>query len=150
MIMSPDPGGIFAELLRLVRLGLGGTCGSGTQFVSWIHQADFLSAIEFLIARPEFDGPVNLSSPNPLPNAQFMRELRQAWGASIGLPAAKWMLELGAMVLRTETELILKSRRVIPGRLLASGFQFQFARWADAARNLVARWRERLSSEAAA
>jgi hypothetical protein len=151
MIMSPDPGGIFAELLRLVRLGLGGTCGSGSQFVSWIHQADFVSAIEFLIARPEFDGPVNLSSPNPLPNAQFMRELREAWGASIGLPAAEWMLELGAIVLRTETELILKSRRVIPGRLLGSGFQFQFLCWPDAARNLVARWRERSSlSEAAA
>jgi uncharacterized protein len=151
MIMSPDPGGIFGELLRLVRLGLGGTCGSGTQFVSWIHRTDFVSAIEFLIARPEFDGSVNLSSPNPLPNAQFMRELREAWGASIGLPAAEWMLELGAIVLRTETELILKSRRVIPGRLLASGFQFQFSRWPDAARNLVARWRERSSpSEAAA
>jgi uncharacterized protein len=143
MTMSPDPGGIFAELLRLVRLGLGGTCGSGRQFVSWIHETDFVNAIEFLIAHREFDGPVNLSSPNPLPNAEFMRALRQAWGAPIGLPAAKWMLELGAIVLRTETELILKSRRVVPGRLLASGFEFQFPEWPIAARDLVRDWRDR-------
>ncbi len=141
MTMSPDPGGIFATLLRLVRFGLGGSAGSGKQFVSWIHDADFIRSIEFLIAHEELDGPVNLSAPGPLPNREFMRTLRQAWGTRVGVPASQPMLELGALFLRTETELILKSRRVIPGRLLRAGFDFRFPGWADAATNLVARWR---------
>ena len=141
MTMSPDQGGIFAELLRLVRLGLGGPASSGNQFVSWIHDVDFIRAIEFLIAHEELDGPVNLAAPGPLPNRDFMRALRQAWGTRIGLPATSSMLALGALFLRTETELILKSRRVIPGRLLQAGFEFQFPEWPEAARNLVQRWR---------
>lgn len=142
MTMSPDAGGVFDVLLRLVRFGLGGAAGSGTQFVSWIHDVDFLRAIDFLIARQDLDGAVNISSPNPLPNRDFMRDLREAWGALIGLPAARWMLEAGAFVLRTETELILKSRRVVPGRLLQGGFEFEFPDWPSAASNLVSRWRE--------
>jgi uncharacterized protein len=141
MVMSPDHGGIFAELLRLVRFGLGGTAGSGKQFVSWIHGEDFLRSIEYLIQHEEMRGPVNLASPNPLPNRDFMRALRQAWGIPVGLPPTRWMLELGAIFLRTETELILKSRRVIPDRLLQSGFQFQFPGWPAAAEDLVGRWR---------
>jgi NAD dependent epimerase/dehydratase family enzyme len=86
-------------------------------------------------------GPVNLASPNPLPNREFMRILRNAWGMPIGLPAATWMLELGAVLLRTETELILKSRRVVPDRLLQSGFRFNFPEWNVAAEDLVVRWR---------
>jgi NAD dependent epimerase/dehydratase family enzyme len=128
-------------LLRLVRFGLGGPAGSGQQFISWIHDADFLSAVEYLIARDEFAGSVNISSPNPVPNRDFMRALRQAWGTRIGLPAAKWMLEIGSSFLRTETELVLKSRRVVPGRLLEAGFQFQFPDWSVAAQDLVGRWR---------
>ncbi len=142
MTMSPDPGGIFAELLRLVRLGLGGTAASGEQFVSWIHGDDFLRAVEFLMTNEQISGPVNLSAPSPLPNREFMRAMRQAWGARVGLPATRPMLEIGAVVLRTETELILKSRRVVPGRLLQSGFKFQFSDWPLAAKNLVQRWRE--------
>ncbi|MAT68483.1 MAG: TIGR01777 family protein [Planctomycetaceae bacterium] len=141
MTMSPDRGGVFDVLLRLVRLGLGGTCGSGRQFVSWIHEADFVRAVDLLIAREDLAGPVNLAAPNPLPNADFMRELRRAWGARIGLPATRWMLELGAAVLRTETELVLKSRRVVPGRLAAAGFQFDFPGWSDAAADLCRRRR---------
>jgi uncharacterized protein len=142
MTMSPDTGGIFAELLRLVRFGLGGASGSGEQFVSWIHGVDFIRSIEFLMAHEELDGPVNLAAPAPLPNREFMRELRSAWGTRVGLPASRPMLELGALFLRTETELILKSRRVVPGRLLRAGFEFQFPEWAGAARDLVGRWRE--------
>ncbi|MFZ0585102.1 MAG: DUF1731 domain-containing protein, partial [Candidatus Sulfotelmatobacter sp.] len=142
MTMSPDPGGIFAELLRLVRFGLGGTAGSGEQFVSWIHEADFIRSIEFLMAHEEIDGPVNLAAPNPLPNREFMRTLRQAWGVPLGLPAPSLLLELGAVFLRTETELILKSRRVVPGRLLREGFEFQFPEWPGAARELVGRYRD--------
>jgi uncharacterized protein (TIGR01777 family) len=143
MIMSPDPGGVFDVLLRLVRLGLGGKNGNGRQFVSWIHERDFVRAVHWLIAQEALDGPVNLASPHPLPNADFMRVLRNAWGAKFGLPAANWMLELGAFFLRTESELILKSRRVVPGRLLDQGFLFEFPNWQQAATDLCQHWRER-------
>jgi uncharacterized protein (TIGR01777 family) len=141
MTMSPDCGGIFDVLLRLVRLGLGGASGSGEQFVSWIHEVDFLRAIDHLIATEEMAGRVNIASPGPLPNREFMKVLRESFGRRAGLSASEWMLELGAVFLRTETELILKSRRVVPGRLLAAGFQFEYPDWASAARDLVHRWR---------
>jgi len=143
MVMSPDRGGIFDMLLRLVRFGLGGTAASGRQYISWIHHEDFERAVYWLIEHEDMDGPVNLSAPEPLPNADFMRELRQAWGTRLGLPAAAWMLEVGALVLRTETELVLKSRRVVPGRLLQNGFSFRFPRWREAAQDLCDRWRRR-------
>jgi len=143
--LSPDPGGIFDVLLGLVRHGLGGTQGPGTQFVSWIHEADFVHAVDLLIAREEFTGVVNLASPNPLPNADFLRALRAAWGTHIGLAAPAWLIEIGTWLMRTESELVLKSRRVVPGRLLAAGFQFQFPDWPAAARDLVSRWRLRTS-----
>jgi len=129
MTMSPDPGGVFDALSGLVRRGLGGTAGDGRQYVSWIHHRDLVRVIRWLLDREEFDGPVNLAAPNPLPNAEFMRILREAWGVRVGLHATRWMLEVGAFFLRTETELILKSRRVVPGRLLASGFRFEFELW---------------------
>ena len=141
MTMSPDRGGIFDVLLRLVRFGLGGASGSGRQFVSWIHESDFVRAIDFLLAHEELQDFVNIASPGPLPNREFMRELRKAWGIRIGLPASRAMLEIGAVFLRTETELILKSRRVIPGRLHAAGFQFRFPDWPSAAQDLVEQWR---------
>lgn len=150
MTMSHDGGGVFDALLRLVRFGLGGASGSGKQFVSWIHEADFVRAIDYLIAKEEMTGCINIAAPGPLPNGDFMSALRQAWGSRIGLPAAEWMLELGAVFLRTETELILKSRRVVPGRLRESGFQFRFPDWPSAAQDLVRRWRmERQRSRAA-
>jgi uncharacterized protein (TIGR01777 family) len=138
MTMSPDPGGIFDTLLGLVRRGLGGRAGDGRQYVSWIHHADFVDAVRFLVGRDDVSGAVNLASPHPLPNAEFMRALREAAGVRVGLPAARWMLEVGAVFMRTETELLLKSRRVVPGRLLASGFPFRFPHWAQAARELCA------------
>ena len=141
MTMSPDRDGIFDTLLRLVRAGLGGKAASGRQFISWIHETDFVRAIDFLIDHQSLDGCINVCSPCPLPNQEFMRVLRNAWGTRIGLPATRWMLELGAIFLRTETELILKSRRVVPQRLLEAGFQFNFADWQDAAIDLVDRWR---------
>lgn len=117
---------VFRVLRRLVRCGLGGRMGSGRQWVSWIHERDFCRAIEFLIAHEKVDGPINLTAPNPLPNAEMMRTLRQILRMPIGLPAPQWMLEIGAFFLRTETELIIKSRRVVPGKLLDSGFTFEF------------------------
>ena len=139
MVMSPGRGGIFDVLLGLTRAGLGGTIAGGRQFVSWIHGRDFTRAIELLIARDDLDGPVNLASPSPLPQRDFMAALRAAKGMRIGLPAAKWMAEIGAFFLRTDTELILKSRRVVPGRLLDAGFRFDFPEWAPAAQDLVGR-----------
>jgi uncharacterized protein (TIGR01777 family) len=141
MMMSPDRGGVFDTLLSLVRRGLGGKAGDGRQYVSWIHHADFLRAIEWLIAN-EVEGAVNLAAPDPRPNAEFMRTLRHAWGIRVGLPATRWMLEVGAaLILRTETELVLKSRRVVPGRLLDAGFAFDFPEWSHAARDLCDDWR---------
>jgi uncharacterized protein (TIGR01777 family) len=142
MTMSPDRGGVLDVLLGLVRWGLGGTNGDGRQYVSWIHDQDFIRAIHWLIDHADLQGPVNLASPNPVPNAEFMRALRAASGIRFGLPAAKWMLEIGAFFMRTETELVLKSRRVVPGRLLQSGFVFQFPTWPEAAADLCRRWRE--------
>ena len=146
MTFSPDPGGVFDVFLSLVRHGLGGTTGSGRQFVSWIHEADFIRAIELLIAQEDFAGVVNLASPNPIPNRDFMQALRQAWGTSIGLPATEWMLEIGTCLMRTESELVLKSRQVIPTRLLNAGFHFLFPAWPSAAQDLVDRWRKRAAA----
>lgn len=143
MIMSPDRGGVFDTLLNLVRLGLGGSLGSGRQFMSWVHDVDFGRALDFLITRSDLAGPVNITSPNPLPNREFMAALRRAYGAAIGLPATAWMLEVGAVFLRTETELILKSRRVVPRRVAEAGFTFEFPDWSGASADLVRRWRTR-------
>ncbi len=142
IIFSPDRGGVFDVFLGLVRHGLGGRQGSGTQFVSWIHEADFVRAVDLLIECEEFTGVVNLAAPNPLPNSEFMRDLRHAWGARIGLPTPGWMLEIAAWLMQTESELVLKSRRVVPGRLLDAGFEFLFPEWPATARELVDRWRE--------
>jgi len=141
MTMSTEAGGVFDTLLGLVRRGLGGKAGDGRQFVSWIHHEDFLAAIRWLIDHPEIDGIVNVAAPHPLPNAAFMRALRDAWGTRIGLPSAAWMLAVGAVFLQTETELILKSRRVVPGRLLEHGFTFRYPSWPEAARSLCDEWR---------
>lgn len=141
MVMCEEPGGVFDVLLRLARLGIGGAVAGGAQFVSWIHERDFVRAVELLIARDDLDGAINLCAPGALPQRDFMAALRAAWGARLGLPATKWMVEIGAFFLRTDTELLLKSRRVFPRRLLDAGFAFDFAAWPDAARELVERRR---------
>jgi uncharacterized protein (TIGR01777 family) len=141
MVMSPDRGSVLDVLLGLVRRGLGGPIAGGRQFMSWIHERDFARAVFFLIAREDLDGAVNLAAPGPLPQRAFMAALREAWGTRLGLPAAKWMVGIGAFFLRTDPELVLKSRRVTPGRLLEAGFAFDFPEWPDAARDLVAAWR---------
>jgi uncharacterized protein (TIGR01777 family) len=139
MVMSPDPGGIFATLLRLVRLGLGGPVAGGRQYVSWIHDRDFIRALYWLIDHEELSGAVNVASPNPLPYRDFMRALRRAARVPIGLPATRWMVALGTWAMRTESELVLKSRRVVPTRLVNSGFRFEFPEWPLAADDLVGR-----------
>jgi uncharacterized protein (TIGR01777 family) len=126
MVLGFAKNSVFPVLRRLVRLGQGGKMGNGRQFVSWIHEQDFCRAIEWLVNRQDISGPVNLAAPNPIPNREMMSILRGVCHVPIGLPASEWMLELGAFFLRTEAELIIKSRRVVPRRLLDSGFTFHF------------------------
>jgi len=140
---SADKGGVFDVLSTLVRRGLGGTNGSGAQMVSWVHGEDFCRAVEFLIGDANFTGVVNIASPNPVANGEFMRVLRGAWGVPVGLPAPAWLIEIGCFLLRTESELVLKSRNVVPGRLQGAGFRFLFPDWPEAAGDLVAQWRSR-------
>jgi len=135
MVLGPGSG-VFPVLRRLARFGLGGKMASGKQYMSWIHQEDFCRAIEWLIDHDELSGPINLAAPNPVTNTEMMRLMRKTCGIPFGLPATRWMLEIGAVFLRTETELIIKSRRVIPGKLFASGFQFHFPEVENALRNL--------------
>ncbi|HET9141430.1 TIGR01777 family oxidoreductase [Actinophytocola sp.] len=141
IVLGPGRGGAFDMLSRMVRLGLGGPVAGGAQYFSWIHEEDLVRAVEFLLRREELAGPVNLAAPHPLPHRDFMRTLRAAQGVPVGLPATRWMAEIGAFVLRSDTELLLKSRRVVPGRLLDAGFTFRYPLWADAARELVRRRR---------
>ena len=143
--LSPDRGGVFDVLLGLVRHGLGGTQGSGSQFVSWVHERDFVRAVSFLIEQERMEGVVNIAAPNPVTNREFMRVLRAAWGCRARLPAPEWLIEFGTFFMRTESELVLKSRRVVPGRLLNEGFEFQFPDWSGAARELVGRWRSAMN-----
>jgi hypothetical protein len=150
MVMSPDRGGVFDVLSRLARLGLGGPVGGGRQYVSWIHEKDFTRAVAFLIARDDLAGAVNLAAPNPLPQREFMRELRSAWRVPVGLPATRWMAEIGAFAMRSDTELLLKSRRVVPGRLAGAGFTFDYGRWQAAAAELASRRRREVTPRPAA
>ena len=142
ILMSPDRGGTFGLLLKLVRFGLGGKNGNGRQFVSWIHDRDFVRSVNWLIEHEEIAGLINLASPNPLPNSDFMRLIRKAYGIPFGLPAFKWQLEIATFLMRSESELILKSRRVVPKLLTDSGFEFEFPDWKNAASDLVKRWRD--------
>ena len=138
---SADEGGTFDVLSTLVQRGLGGTNGSGSQMVSWVHGQDFVRAVEFLMTDESFSGIVNIASPNPLPNREFMQALRRAWGVPIGLPGPNWLIEIGCFLMRTESELVLKSRYVIPGKLEQAGFKFLVPDWPEAAKDLVAQWR---------
>jgi hypothetical protein len=143
MVMSEDRGGVFDVLSGLVHRRLGGPIAGGAQYVSWIHRRDLERALALLIERRDLEGPFNLSSPNPLPQKEFMAGLRAALGVGVGLPAAAWMASLGAWAMRTDPELVLKSRRVVPGRLLEAGFTFDYPHWPAAAQDLVKRAQHR-------
>lgn len=126
VVLGRGRGGPYEIMRRMARLGLGGRQSHGRQFFSWMHVDDFCRAVEWLISNEKADGVYNLAAPNPAPNAEFMAELRRAVGMPVGLPALRWMLEVGAVFLRTETELVIKSRKVIPARLTREGFKFKF------------------------
>jgi hypothetical protein len=140
-VMSPEPGGAFGRLSNLTRMGLGGAEGNGRQYVAWIHERDFARAVEFLIARENLEGPINLTAPYPLTNRELMAGLREAWEVPNGLPAPAVAVWVAAWVVGANSESLLKSRCVIPGRLLDAGFAFEFPRWAEAAEDLVRIWR---------
>jgi uncharacterized protein len=142
ILFSATPGSAFAIMSRLVRVGLGGTQASGRQYISWIHEADFVRAVEFLVDQEEIAGPVNLAATTPLPNREFMAAFREAWQMPNGIWAPAPLIEIGSFFMRTESELVLKSRRVVPGKLLDAGFQFEFPEWPEAAADLVRQWRE--------
>ena len=118
-------GGAFIPLKKLTQFGLGGKNGNGSQFVSWIHEKDFARAVEFIIEK-ELSESINVVSPKPIRNYEFMKKLQKAIGIPFGLPISKTLLEFGAKIIKTETELVLKSRNVIPKRLTENGFEFEF------------------------
>lgn len=136
MVMGRGAGGPFSVYETLVRRGLGGRMGDGRQMVSWVHFEDFARAIEFLIGS-EDAGTVNVCAPGPLRNDAFMKEICTAMGVKFALPSPRWLLEVGALLIGTETELPLKSRWVVPSRLLCEGFEFKFQTWPQAVRNLT-------------
>lgn len=138
MTMSPDRDGVFHVLATLCRLGAG-RHGDGQQYVSWIHERDFTEAVRFLIKRDDLSGAINLAAPGPLPNKDFIAGIHAALGRKLSVPLPAWALEIGAAFIRTETELILKSRRVVPTRLRESGFVFRYPDWPEAARELAGR-----------
>jgi uncharacterized protein len=139
MVMGAAPDGVFAAFAGLCRFGLG-RHGDGRQFVSWIHEHDFVAATNFLLLREELDGVVNLAAPSALPNRDFIAAIHAALDRRLAVPVPAWVLELGAFFRRTETELLLKSRRVVPARLLEAGFRFRHPAWPEAARELTSRW----------
>ena len=136
MVLGRGRNSVVSTMRRLTRLGLGGRMAGGRQFVSWVHEQDFARAVEWIIEHANLDGPVNIAAPTPVTNDEMMQTFREIYGRRVGLPASKWMLEVGAFFLRTETELIIKSRRVVPGRLLSSGFEFRFPKLHSALRDL--------------
>jgi uncharacterized protein (TIGR01777 family) len=136
MVLGTGRNSVVAMMRRLTRLGLGGSMAGGHQFASWVHEQDFARAVEWIIEHTSLDGPINIAAPTPVTNEEMMRTFREICGRRMGLPASRWMLEVGAFFLRTETELIIKSRRVVPGRLLSSGFEFRFPKLHAALQNL--------------
>jgi uncharacterized protein len=137
MVLGHAKNSVLPNMLRLGRLGLGGSLAGGHQFVSWIHQEDFCRAVEWIIEHENISGAVNLAAPNPVANEDFMAMIRKVCDRRYGLPAPRWLLEIGAFFMRTETELIIKSRRVVPGKLLAKGFTFRHPHLLPAVEQLV-------------
>ncbi len=131
-----DSNNVLHTLARLTKLGLGGKMASGKQFVSWIHETDLCRAVEWILAHGDLVGPVNLAAPTPLPNQEMMKTLRTILKRPVGLPAPSFLLEFGAWLMRTETELVIKSRRVLPGSLRDSGFEFLFPTFRSAVEDL--------------
>jgi uncharacterized protein (TIGR01777 family) len=141
-VMSPDRGGIFDQLMWMIGWRLSGPFCGGDQYVSWLDGEDLVGIVDFLLHEASLEGPVNLTAPVPMQNRAFMAVLREAAGSGWGLPINYAMAHIGAAWLKTDVELMLKSRRVVPRKLLDAGYVFTSSRWEDAAPRLVERWRE--------
>ncbi len=139
MAITLGPGGVLIPYFNLLKFGLGGKQGSGLQMYSWVHIEDTCRMIEWIEAHDTIDGTYNCSSPNPVTNASFMQTLRKVTGHHFGLPAYEWMLKPGAALIGTETELILKSRWVIPARILETGFQFKYPLLKEAFEDIISK-----------
>jgi uncharacterized protein len=136
IVLGKD-GGVIKPLKNLVRFGLGGKQGKGNQMFSWIHIEDLYHIIIYLQQHKELSGVFNTSAPNPVSNKTLMQLFRKNMNAIIGLPAPVWLLKLGAVLIKTETELILKSRWVVPEKLLQSGYQFKYQTVDKALKNIL-------------
>lgn len=136
-IVLGKKGGALQPLKSLAKIGFGGRQGSGDQYFSWIHEEDFINMVNFVLDNEELSGVYNVSAPRPVKNTQFMSVLRKSIKMPFGMPMPKWMLEMGAIIIGTETELILKSRRVVPKKLIEEGYKFQFAKLDNALSNLL-------------
>ena len=136
-IVLGTEGGALLPLKRLVKYGLGGNQGSGNQMFSWIHQEDVYQSILFLIRNEQLKGSFNLSSPNPINNMTMTNALRRVLKMPFGLPSPIWLLNFGAVLIRTETELVLKSRWVLPKRLVQNGYQFKYSTIQNALESLM-------------
>ncbi|ANF51996.1 epimerase [Chryseobacterium glaciei] len=136
-IVLGNNGGAFPKLKLITKLGLGGKQGRGNQNVSWIHIDDFCKAIEHIIDNENIFGVINITAPNPLSNEEFMRKLRKEMKIPFGLNAPVWQLEIASIFLKTETELLLKSRNVYPEKLIKNGFEFSYPNIESAFRNLI-------------
>lgn len=129
--------GAFPRLLNLVKFGLGGRQGDGQQYVSWVHEQDAAKCTEWLIEHKDINGVINCTAPEPIKNTDLMKCIRSSYGIPFGLPSTTWLLELGAMMIGTETELILKSRWVVPKRLVDRGYQFLFNKADHAVKDIL-------------
>jgi uncharacterized protein (TIGR01777 family) len=129
--------GVFPRLRNLVKMGIGGRQGTGKQYVSWVHEHDVARITEWIADHAELEGAVNCTAPDPVKNYEFMRIIRKAFGFPFGLPSPKCLLEIGSIIIRTETELILKSRWVLPKRLTDSGFVFEYGNATKAVTDLT-------------
>ena len=126
MVIAVDSGNVFCILQRICKLGLGGQLGTGQQMVSWIHVDDFCKVVQWLTEHGEVKGPINMTAPSPVTNAEMMRRFRKFVGMPIGLPAAGWMVKIGAAITGSEAELILDPLWVTPNVLVEYGYQFKY------------------------
>ena len=143
MAITIGSAGIMTPYFNLLKFGLGGKQGNGKQWYSWIHIEDTCRIIEWMYDHTEMEGVYNLSSPGPVTNNEFMKTLRKTTGHKFGLPAQEWMLRLGAILIGTEPELVLKSRWVLPAKLLATGYKFKYPEIEGAFKDIVAQTKKK-------
>jgi uncharacterized protein (TIGR01777 family) len=139
MAITLGAGGVLIPYFNLLKFALGGKQGSGKQMFSWIHIEDTCRMIEWIVEHENISGTYNCCSPNPVPNKEFMDTLRKVTGHIIGLPAFTWMLKIGAPLIGTETELVLKSRWVVPTKIKETGFEFKYPFLKEAFQEIISK-----------